>query len=95
MKINFVAQTYHPILFREIGVGTCFALEAERYYRQGIQNANVYMKIPACFPTDTNDGTCDTTALVNCVNLANGTTRFSEEDDEIILIPATLNAEVL
>lgn len=36
MKIHFVKKTEHPILFREIGVGTCFVLDAEHYFRQGI-----------------------------------------------------------
>lgn len=94
MKINFVAKTNHPILFREIGVGTCFALDAERYYRQGIQNANVYMKIQSCIPVDTNGG-YDSSEPINVVNLASGEVHFVEEDDEIILLPATLNAEAL
>lgn len=95
MKINFVERTNHPISFREIGVGTCFVLDAERHYRQGIQNAYVYMKIPSCSPMNDNDGYDSSEPPINAVNLNLGVMRFVEDDDEIILIPATLNAEAL
>lgn len=92
MKINFVKKTEHPILFREIGAGTCFSLDIERRY--GIENANIYMKIPHCIPVDSN-GCYDTDEPINAVNLRNGEIRFTEDDDEIIPIPASLNAEAL
>lgn len=94
MKINFVKKTEHPILFSEIGVGACFVLDSERRYRQDIQKVNVYMKIQKCIPVDMDDS-YDSNETINTVNLSDGTALFIEDDDEIILIPATLNAEAL
>lgn len=93
MKINFVKKTNHSILFREIGVGTCFALDAEHYCHQGI-NVNIYMELPHCIPLDS-EGGYDPNELINAVNLNDCSSRFIEEDTKIVLIPASLNAEAL
>lgn len=55
----------------------------------------MYMKIPSCQPVGF-DGSYDSSdPPINAVNLNLGEVHFIDDDDEIILIPATLNAEAL